>query len=87
MTDFRAFRARLGVSQAAAARIFRVTDTTWQNWEYGKTAPGPAMVLAEVLDNDRRVRRRLLKLDADRATVTAQVTWDLDKSSPADSCS
>ena len=46
----RAMRRRLGLSQAAAARIFNVTDTTWQNWEYTGKAPGPARVLAMLME-------------------------------------
>jgi DNA-binding transcriptional regulator YiaG len=46
---FLAFRTRLGLTQSGAAALFRVDLRTWQNWEAGKTAPGPAMALLELL--------------------------------------
>jgi transcriptional regulator with XRE-family HTH domain len=49
-TQLRSLRRRLGLSQAAAARIFGVTATTWQNWEYSGRTPGPARALVSILD-------------------------------------
>lgn len=51
MTDIRALRTRLRLSQDGAARLFGVTRETWRNWEHGKVAiPPPVRVLADIFD-------------------------------------
>ncbi|MFO1071162.1 MAG: helix-turn-helix domain-containing protein [Geminicoccaceae bacterium] len=55
--DFRALRARLGLTHAEAAALFLVSRQTWINWESGRTmAPGPAWALLD----------RLMRVDPDR---------------------
>ncbi len=50
--DFRALRAKMGLTQSEAATKFGVTRQTWQNWEAGREVSGPALALASILEND-----------------------------------
>ena len=51
VTDVRATRKRLGLSQAEFAARFGFQPSTLRNWEQGRTRPdGPARVLLAVID-------------------------------------
>lgn len=62
----RAIRERLGMSQAAFARMFGISVGTLQNWEQGRRQPeGPARMLLRVIDREpEAVRRALREADA-----------------------
>jgi DNA-binding transcriptional regulator YiaG len=58
--DFLALRKRLRLTQGEAAALFGVDRRSWQNWEAGKTAPGPALVLARLLADDLPLAERIM---------------------------
>lgn len=58
----RAIRERLGMSQAAFARMFGISVATLQNWEQGRRRPeGPARMLLRVIDREPEAVRRALR--------------------------
>ena len=59
--DPRAVRERLGISQAAFARMFGVSVWTLRNWEQGRRRPeGPARALLRVIEREPEAARRAL---------------------------
>lgn len=50
--DFLALRKRLRLTQGEAATLFGVDRRSWQNWEAGKRAPVPVMLLALLVERD-----------------------------------
>ena len=59
--DPRAVRERLGISQAAFARMFGVSVWTLRNWEQGRRRPeGPARALLRFIELDPEAARRAL---------------------------
>ena len=59
--DPRAVRERLGISQAAFARMFGVSVWTLRNWEQGRRRPeGPARALLRVIEREPEAAKRAL---------------------------
>jgi putative transcriptional regulator len=59
--DPRAVRERLGISQAAFARMFGVSVWTLRNWEQGRRRPdGPARALLRVIEREPEAAQRAL---------------------------
>ena len=59
--DPRAVRERLGITQAAFARMFGVSVWTLRNWEQGRRRPdGPARALLRVIEREPDAARRAL---------------------------
>lgn len=48
--ELKAWRIKLNLTQAEAARALRVAASAYQHWEYGRRVmPGPAIALAEII--------------------------------------
>lgn len=59
--DPRDVRERLGISQAAFARMFGVSVWTLRNWEQGRRRPeGPARALLRVIEREPEAAKRAL---------------------------
>jgi putative transcriptional regulator len=62
MSDVKAIRKRLGMSQDAFARAIKVSPVTLRNWEQRRRRPeGPALALLEVVEREPEAALRALR--------------------------